>query len=320
MKIKGMPKILLHIHLDGSVRLDTIKELLNNNDIVNNKLLMNKHCQNLNDYLAKFELPIKVMQTKENLLRISEEVALDLKKDNVIYAEIRFAPFFHIKQGLTLDEVIETILEGLKKVSLKTNLILCMMRGMKKEDNLKVINLAIKYRNKGVCGIDLAGAENSYKTKDYEDLFKYASDNNVNFTIHAGEADGIESINSALKFNTKRIGHGIRSIDSQDTIDKLISKKVTLEVCPTSNVDTCIVDVYKNHPIKKLYDKNILITINTDNNTVSNISLTEEYKKIVKYFAFTQKDLYKINLNAINCAFISIEEKDELIEKMKQYR
>lgn len=301
-------KVLLHIHLDGSIRLSTLNELIGK-DVTDEVITTNT--KDLKEYLSKFELPISVMQNKENLERISYELATDLVKDNVIYAEIRFAPFLHTKSGLTLDEVIESVLKGLKKSKLKSNLILCMMRGMDYYDNLEVIDLATKYLNKGVVGIDLAGDELSYKTSDFKQLFSIARMRHIPFTIHAGESDGLDSINSALSFKTKRIGHGIKAIDSVDTVYTLIKKNITLEVCPTSNVDTHVVDSYSNHPVKDLYDLGVRVTINTDNNTVSNINLTKEYEKLLD-LGFTKDDFKKMNIYAIEASFISKEEKDEL--------
>ena len=307
--LKNLPKVELHLHLDGSVRESTASEILGVD--VSNKMQVN-NCKSLSDYLSKFEIPLIVMQSKENLERISYELAVDLKKDNVIYAEIRFCPILHTKSGLSLEEVIDSVLKGLKKAEIKTNLILCMMRNFEEDENKKIIYLAKKYLNKGVVGIDLASDESKYKTQNYERLFDLVKQNNIPFTIHAGEADDYNSVLSAIKFGTKRIGHGVKSVDSIETIQKIINENVTLEVCPTSNVDTCIVNVYKNHPIKKLYDLGVKITVNTDNNTVSNIDLTGEYEKLLLTFNFTEKDFLNFNMNAIDSAFLTNEEKEEL--------
>ena len=313
---KKLKKVELHLHLDGSVRPSTASELLGKN--IETEMIVNSNCQDLNEYLKKFDIPISIMQNKENLERVSYELALDLKKDNIIYAEIRFAPLFHTKKGLTLEEVVESVLKGLKKVDIKTNLILCMMRGMSYVDNEKIIYLAKKYLNNGVCAVDLAGAEAIYKTKDYEELFKLSTKLDIPFTIHAGEADGVESIKSALSFGTKRLGHGVNVVQSKEMTDVLIKENITLEVCPTSNLDTCIVDVYKKHPIKELYDKKMKVTISTDNNTVSNLTLSDEYQKLIDNFNFNENDFYILNLNAIDAAFISETEKEELIEILKK--
>lgn len=311
--IEKLPKVELHIHLDGSIRPSTAAYLLNKGiDDVSNNMIASDKCEDLNEYLTKFDYPEKILQTKENLERVAYELALDLKKDNVIYAEIRFAPLKHIKEGLTLDSVVDSVLDGLSRVNIKTNLILCMMRNDTYSDNLKVIELASKYLNKGVCGIDLAGAEALYKTSSFKELFVMAKKYNIPFTIHSGEADGYDSILAAINFGATRIGHGIRAIEYDDLINLIIDNNILLEVCPTSNVQTNAVDKYTDHPIKKLIDKGVNVSINTDNRTVSNISLNLEYKKLQESFGFTKELFIKTNLNAIEHAFVSLDEKAKL--------
>lgn len=311
--IEKLPKVELHIHLDGSIRPSTAAYLLNKSiEDVSNNMIASDKCEDLNEYLTKFDYPEKILQTKENLERVAYELALDLKKDNVIYAEIRFAPLKHIKEGLTLDSVVDSVLDGLSKVNIKTNLILCMMRNDTYSDNLKVIELASKYLNKGVGGIDLAGAEALYKTSSFKELFVMAKKYNIPFTIHSGEADGYDSILAAINFGVTRIGHGIRAIEYDDLINLIIDNNILLEVCPTSNVQTNAVDKYTDHPIKKLIDKGVNVSINTDNRTVSNISLNLEYKKLQESFGFTKELFIKTNLNAIEHAFVSLDEKAKL--------
>lgn len=309
--IENLKKIELHLHLDGSVRVSTIEELLDKNNL-EKELVVDENTKSLTDYLKKFDLPIKVMQSKENLIRISKELCEDLIKDNVIYAEIRFAPNFHTKEGLSLDEVVSSVLLGLDSKNIKTNLILCMMRGDSYENNKNIIDLAIKYRNKGVCGIDLAGDEAKYPTSLYKDLFSYALENNLNITVHAGEAGTSKEVKDAISYGAKRIGHGIKIINDDEAINLVKEKQIPLEICPTSNVQTCNVDNIMNHPIKKLFDKGILVTINTDNRTVSNTSLNKEYKLLEEYLNFTKEDFIKTSLIAIDKAFLTNEEKQEL--------
>lgn len=315
MNLKNIPKVELHLHLDGSVRLDTASMLTGKSiEEVRSLMIAKEKCHDLNEYLTKFNLANEIMQSQENLTRIAKELVEDLKNDNVIYAEVRFAPLLHTKKGLTGEEVIEAVLLGLKDEDLKVNLILCMMRQFSFEDNLKTIELAIKYLDKGVVAIDLAGAEALYPTANFERLFQIAKDKNIPFTIHAGEADGKDSILSAINFKTKRIGHGVRCIEDKETLDMINKNNITLEVCPTSNIQTDIFENYHDHPIRKLYDMNILVTINVDNMTVSNIDLTQEYEKLVKNFNFTLKDFKKMNINAINASFL----KEELKEKYRK--
>ena len=310
MNLKNIPKVELHLHLDGSVRLDTASMLTGKSiEEVRSLMIAKEKCHDLNEYLTKFNLANEIMQSQENLIRIAKELVEDLKNDNVIYAEVRFAPLLHTKKGLTGEKVIEAVLLGLKDEDLKVNLILCMMRQFNFEDNLKTIELASKYLDKGVVAIDLAGAEALYPTASFEKLFQIAKDKNIPFTIHAGEADGKDSILSAINFKTKRIGHGVRCIEDNETLNIIKKNNITLEVCPTSNIQTGIFENYYDHPIKKLYDMNVLVTINVDNMTVSNIDLTQEYEKLVKIFNLNIEDLKKINLNAIDAAFLTDKEK-----------
>ena len=278
-----LKKIELHLHLDGSISLE-LASVLSGLSIeeLKPKMIAPDKCENLSEYLIKFDFPISLMQTKENLKLIAKELANRLEKQNVIYAEIRFAPMFHTKEGLTYEEIINAVLEGLNSNNnIKTNLVLCMMRGFSKEENLKTIAIAEKYLTKGVCAIDLAGAEDKYPLDEYLELFEIASSKGIPFTIHAGENGEADEVKKAIDVGAKRIGHGIHSIDSIEVLNLIKEKNILLEICPTSNVQTNSVDKYKNHPIKKLYDLGIPLCINTDNSTVSNISLTEEYIKDV---------------------------------------
>ena len=315
--MKNLKKVELHVHLDGSIRPNTISELLNMDleDAINESTLKTK-AESLKEYLDKFDIPLKIMQTKEHLERVSKELAEDLLNDNVIYAEIRFAPNKHLNDGLTLDEVVTSILKGLSKVPIKTNLILCMMRGDSYQENLNVIKLAKKSLNKGVVAIDLAGNEAAYPVMEYQELFAIAKKENIPFTIHAGEGDDSESVKNAIQIGAKRIGHGVRSIEDESTLNLIKDNDITLEVCPKSNLDTNMYASLKDHPIKELWNKGIKITINTDNRTVSNTTLTKTYEELVKTFNFTKEDFIKMNEYAINCAFISKKEKKELLERV----
>jgi len=315
--IDNIPKIELHVHLDGSFDMLLASKLLNE-DISKVKSLMiaNEKCKDLTDYLKMFDVPVSLMQTHDILVKAAEELVCALEKDNVIYAEIRFAPLKHQLKGLSLDDVVLSVLEGLNKnTNVKTNLILCMMRNDSFDDNLKVINLAYKYLNKGVCAVDLAGDEINYDTKDFEELFSLAESKNIPYTIHAGEAGQVSSLKSALDFGAKRIGHGIKCVLDDNIYNYLKNNPIMLELCPTSNYQTNAIDRYCDHPIYKMFKDNINISINTDNRTVSNINLNQEYQKLMNNFSFSRDDFIKINLNAINFSFLSDEEKKDLRDK-----
>lgn len=320
MIVKDMPKIVLHLHLDGSIDMEdaylwakedglkiTKKEL-------EQELQVNDDCHNLNDYLEKFDLPCKLLQTCERLEKTSYHLFLKLSKMNVKYAEVRFAPNKHLAKNLTLDDVVISVINGMNKANVETGImggiILSMMRGDSKEDNIRVINLAQKYLKKGVVAIDLAGAEAIYPTIDYIDLFRYAKIKGIPFTIHAGEAAGVESIKAALDAGAKRIGHGIRAIDDEAIQKIIIDKQVLLEVCMTSNYQTEAVK--GKYPIEKLYNNGIKISINTDNDTVSNIDINKEYTKILNETDLTMDDLGKCNKESIDYIFADQVVKDKL--------
>ena len=308
-----MKKIELHLHLVGSLDIDYAKELVGRN--VYNEMVSSRD-GSLAQYLEKFYLPDELMTDYNVIVEFSYRLAKQLEKEDVIYAEIRFCPTSHNK-NISVDRVITGIREGLSRVpTVKTNLIFCMRRNYSFDENLEIIKLAKKYLGNGCCAIDLVGDEASYETKYFQELFEIARDWNIPFTIHAGEVGSYESVLEAIKFGAKRIGHGIRSIDDNDTIRALIDNNVYLEVCPDSNLDTKAVNSINEHPVKWLDAAGVLITINTDNRTVSDTSLEHEYSLLRNHLGFTDDDILRFNLNAINAAFISDAEKTELRNRL----
>lgn len=316
--LKKLPKVELHIHLDGSVRVKTVAELLKlEEDIVRKQMVCDRNIASLTEYLEKFELPIAVMQTKENLKRITKEVLEDLKEEHVIYVELRFAPLLHIKKGLSQQEVVEAVIEGLEEVKgITCRLILCCMRD-KKVENLETIKVAQKFKNSYVVALDLAGDESRYPTYLFQDLFLKAKKLGIPYTIHAGEASDYHSIEEALLLGASRIGHGVAAIQNQTIMEELYKKHILLEICPQSNVDTKLVSEKQNHPVKQLYS-NCLISINTDNRTVSQITLTKEYEDLIKIFGFTIEDIKQCNLNAICYSFLKQKEKEILKKQIEE--
>lgn len=316
MKMKNIPKIELHVHLDGSLDIELAKQLsLKDDDYIESNLIAKDKCENLNDYLTKFDFPCSLMQSKENLIKVAEALGKNFEEDNVIYAEVRFAPLKHTLEGLSPDLVVESVIEGFSKCKTKVNLILCMMRNDTFSDNLKVINLAEKYFNNGVVAVDLAGAEALYPTEDFIELFSIARAKDIPYTIHAGEAAGCESINSAIEAHTNRIGHGIRCIEDENTMNLIKKNDILLEICPTSNVQTNVVKDMKSHPIKKIIDSGIKVSINTDNRTVSNTTLTKEYELLINEVGLSELDIIKTNIDAISYSFLSLEDKKYLVDK-----
>lgn len=309
-----MPKVELHMHFDGSIPIETLVELsgLSYDEVYNQAVSIND--SELTDYLKRFDFINKYLQTKENLEKASFALGKELERENVIYAEVRFAPLLHTHEGLTPEEVIEAIKTGFSKCSVKVNLILCMIRGMELADNKKVIELAKKYRNTGVVAIDLAGDEKNYPFTMYSSLFDECKNIGIPVTIHAGEV--LKRDIKDVIFYTKRIGHGIKIANDLELINLVKDNDILLEVCPNSNIDTHNAPDYTHHPIKELYSL-VKVCVNTDNRLVSNITLTEEYNGLVNILDFTIDDLIKMNLNAIDYAFLSEIEKEELRKKIK---
>lgn len=326
-KIEEIPKVVLHLHLDGSLRPETVYNWLKEKgkdvtlEQVQKDLMVDKDCRDLNEYLEKFDLPLQVLQTEAHIEQATYELFEDLAKQNVIYAEVRFAPILHTNEGLEYDKIVEAAIKGMNKAKEKFyidgNLILCCMRG---EDSiirsLQTVATAKKYSNKGVGALDLAGAEALYPTKNYKSLFEIAKNANIPFTIHAGEAAGAESIKTALEFGAKRIGHGVRCLEDKSLVKELIQKEIPLEVCPISNLQTRATG--EKHPIEELYRLGIKTTISPDNNTVSNTDIIEEYKWILENTHLTIEDLRKMNINAIRGAFITPQKKAQLIVKLTE--
>lgn len=316
-KIFNMPKVELHLHLDGSLSIDLLQELSGLTEEEIRGKAISHNSDSLSSYLKCFDFINQYLQTEEALEMASYDLVQRLEKENVIYAEIRFAPILHTNNGLLLDEVVEAVLRGLNKGRIKTNLILCLKRGDSKENNYEIIKLANKYLGKGVCAVDLVGDEDHYPFVNYKSLFNTCRGACIPFTIHAGET-GIRDLYEVIHY-TKRIGHGIKCVDDNNLVQKIIDRNVLLEVCPNSNIDTKNALNYSSHPIKKLYDLGVKVCINTDNTLVSDITLNEEYYNLYHYFNFTIDDFKRMNIYALEKAFISDEERGKLIDIINKY-
>jgi adenosine deaminase len=306
-KILEMPKVELHLHLDGSVSTYLLEKWsgLSREEVI--EKVVSKNDVSLKEYLDHFDFVNEFLQTKENLELASYTLGKELEKENVIYAEVRFAPTIHTKKGLTLDEIVDAILLGFSNCNIKVNLILCMIRGATEEDNYKVVELANRYLGKGVVAVDLAGDEEHIPFTDSKYFFNICKTAGIPTTIHAGEVL-TRDIPEIIPY-TKRIGHGIKISDNLELMDLVKKNDMLLEVCPNSNIDTKNISSYQDHPVKKIYDYGIKVCINTDNRTVSDITLTDEYCNLINNLGFTYDDLMIMNLNAIDGAFITLEDK-----------
>ena len=324
MKTPGL--IDLHLHLDGSLSVKSVKELaaLQNIEIPENEeellklLRINDDCRDLTEYLEKFAFPGKLLHTKEALSLSVYNLCEELKEQGLIHAEIRFAPQLHTHKGLSQTEVVEAAIEGLNKSDFSAGLILCCMRGNDNhEENLETVKIAKGFLGKGVVSVDIAGAEALFPTENFADLFALARELEIPFTIHAGEADGPKSVWKALEYGTKRLGHGVRSLEDPELIEKIVAEGITLELCPTSNLHTCMFPCIEEYPLRKLMEAGVKITVNTDNMTVSNVTLDSEFKKLIAAFDLTDDEIKNIARNSVGACFADEETKKILLEKIE---
>lgn len=317
----------LHLHLDGSLSPEAIIEVAKEENIslptCNTKELKKylevpENCASLNEYLTKFEIPGLVLQTKNGLRKCTLDLLKRLSQDGLKYVEIRMAPQLSTAKGLSQEEVVDTLVETLKEgkalYSIKSNLILCMMRGENNyKQNNETIDVCKKFLNKGVVAMDLAGAEALFPNEMFIELFKKINENHIPFTIHCGEASGAESVKSALALNPARIGHGVHSIEDESVMEELVKRQIPLEICPKSNLDTKTVKSFKELPIKEFFLRNIVVTINTDDMSVSNTTLKNEYRILSEELGMYDSMLRRIAANTIRSAFLSDKEKEELL-------
>ena len=327
MKFKNLPKIELHIHLDCSLSYETVKRLRPDTTIddFNNNYKASKSCSSLKQYIKCADNAISLMQSKESLELVMEDFFNQLIEDNVIYCEIRFAPLLHTEEGLNSREVLNIICNSMnilsKESGIITGLILCTLRHYSKEQSMETVKLAEEFKGKGVLGFDIAADEAGYPLDNHIDAFKYAIQNDINCTAHAGEAKGPESIWETIdKLKVKRIGHGVKCIKDPKLVKVLSENNYHLEVCVSSNIKTKTFNKIEDHPISQINKSSISMSINTDGRTISDTDLTNEYELISKKFGWSIEEFKKCNLEAIKHAFISDEIKTLLTHKInKEY-
>ncbi|MDT0440110.1 MULTISPECIES: adenosine deaminase [Streptomyces] len=335
--LRRLPKAVLHDHLDGGLRPATVVEL---SAAIGHRLPTTDpdelaawyfdaaNSGDLVRYIATFEHTLAVMQSREGLLRTTEEYVLDLAADGVVYAEVRYAPELMVNGGLSLAEVVETVQEGLAAgmaraaaagTPVRVGTLLC---GMRMFDRVReAADLAVAFRDSGVVGFDIAGAEDGFPPADHLDAFEHLRRESVPFTIHAGEAHGLPSIHQALQVcGAQRIGHGVRI--TEDIVDGKLGRlagwvrdrRIALEMCPTSNLQTGAATSIAEHPITALKDLGFRVTLNTDNRLVSGTTMTREMSLLVEHAGWTARDLRTVTVNALKSAFLPYDERTALIE------
>ncbi len=343
-QIRKAPKVLLHDHLDGGLRPQTIIDIaqeigyekLPTHNATELATWFREACDSgsLVRYLETFSHTIAVMQTRENIIRVARECALDLARDGVVYAEVRGAPELFTEQGLSLSDVIEATLEGYRQgeaqadsegLHIRVESLLCGMRQNNRSQ--EVAELVVKYRNKGVVGFDIAGPEDGFPPSVQKNSFDYLRHENAHFTIHAGEAYGLPSIWEAIQLcGAERLGHGVRIIDDIDMsgltpkLGLLASyvrdRRIPLELCPTSNLQTGAAKNIGEHPIGILTKLRFRVTLNTDNRLMSQTSMSQEMEQVVKAFKWDLAELQRVTINAMKSAFIPYPERLVIIEQV----
>ena len=331
------PKAELHLHLDGSIPPETMWELAKKEhaelptatlEEFRTWLKVTSDCSSVNEYLERFELPLQLLQKKENLSLVTESLIDVLAGQGYGLAEIRFAPQLHLRNGLTQRDAVEAVLAGqeaeLKKhPSLKTGILLCAMsigqETLNMAENLETVRLTKEFLGKGVVGCDLAGAEGIVPLRSFHPVFDLARELNVPFTCHAGDSQGSDTIKDALDFGTKRIGHGHHLYDAPELWQQVRDSGVTLEICPTSNIQCKTQPSYALHPAKKLFDAGIRVTISTDNMVLAAVTLEDEYDHCAREMGFSRADLIRMNLYAAEASFLPEAEKAGLMDRLQQF-
>ena len=317
---KNLPKIELHLHLDCSLSFKVVQQIdpsISESEY-QNEFIAPIGCTGLSDYIARASRGIDLMQTKENLQLVTLDLFRQLKEDNVIYAEIRFAPLLHLKEGLKPAEVVHAVNfaaeEGVKKYGVEASIILCTLRHYSEEESMETIKLAEAFKGSLVRGFDIAADEAGYPVDNHIVAFQYAKEIGIPCTAHAGEAKGASSVWETLNhFSPQRIGHGIRSAEDPALLTHLRKNNIHLEVCPTSNILTKVFQKIEDHNIDKLFNENISLSINTDGRTISNVSLEDEYNTLKRVFNWELSHFKKCNIEALNHSFTTNCVKEKLL-------
>jgi len=324
--LQRLPKTDLHCHLDGSLRLDTVLELARKQHVklptfdrgaLYDMLYAGEHVTSLDDYLRAFDITLSVMQTEEGLERSAYELAEDAWKENVRYIEVRYSPLLHLRSGLRPAQVVEAVLRGLRNAKrqfgIRYGVILCAIRTLSAEQSLRIAELCVAFKNRGVVGFDLAGSEVNNPAKVHRMAFQLVIDNNINCTAHAGESFGPDSVHQAIhKCGAHRIGHGTRLVENGDLLNYVNDHRIPIEVCPSSNVQTRAANSWETHPVDFFVDYGVRVTINTDNRLMSDTTVTKELYLCAKHYGWSLQTIKEIIIAGFKSAFMPYREKADL--------
>jgi adenosine deaminase len=330
--IQQLPKTDLHCHLDGSLRLDTVLELARNQRVplptfdrgeLRQILVAGDQVASLDDYLRAFDITLSVLQVEDALERAAYELAEDAWRENVRYLEVRYSPLLHTRQGLRPAQVVEAVLRGLRHakraLGIRYGVILCAIRTLGPESSLRIAELCIAFKNRGVVGFDLAGSEVGNPAKVHKHAFQLVVDNNINCTAHAGESFGPDSVHQAIhKCGAHRIGHGTRLIESGDLLNYVNDHRIPLEVCPSSNLQTRAATSWDTHPVDFFVDYGLRVTINTDNRLMSDTTVTRELQLCHQHYGWSLQTIKEIIIAGFKSAFMPYREKADLIAEVSR--
>ena len=326
--LRQLPKAELHCHLDGSVRPETLLDLAREQGVKMPRAdaaalrdyMLVSDAKSLEDYLKRFETTLSVMQTAPALERIAYELVEDAHRDGVLYLETRFSPVLNVKGGLKAHDVVDAVLKGLKRaeseLGVVARLIICGLRHLDPGVSLSLAQLAVAYRDKGVVGFDLAGGEKGHPAGKHREAFKHARTHDMACTCHAGEGDGAESIREAIHVcGASRVGHGTRLFEDTSLMEFVNDRRIPVEICITSNVQTRATTSYDKHPVRQYFDAGLNVVLNTDNRLMSGITLTDEYARAAADLKFTLDELGRVALNGFESAFLHAKERATLVER-----
>jgi len=316
--IRRLPKTDLHCHLDGCLRPRTVLELARAQGVklptqelakLTRLLTAGKHTRSLGDYLGIFDITLSVMQEKEALYRVAYELAEDAAAENVCHLEVRYSPILHRKRKLAFEEIVETVVAGLReagsKYGMTTGVIICGIRSMDPRFSLALAELAVAYKGRGVLAFDLAGQEKDYPAKAHRAAFELILKNNINSTVHAGEAFGPASISQALHYcGAHRIGHGTQLREDSDLLQYVNDHRIPLEMCLSSNLQTGAVRNLREHPLGSYFRQGLRVTVNTDSRLVSDTTVTDEILLAARAFRLSPYEIKRLIINGFKSSFL----------------
>jgi len=318
------PKVELHLHLDCSLSYEVVQLLKPSvtPEEYNRSFIAPPKCPDLADYITRAIKGSELMQSEEQLRLVIMDLFKQLKSDNVLYAEIRFAPLLHTMKGLTPDEVImaanEATKEGIKKYGVDAGIILCTLRHFSEDQSMETAELVRKYKGTHIVGFDIAADEAGFPIDNHIEAFQFAKAHEIHCTAHAGEAKGAESVWEILKnFRPSRIGHGVRSAEDKKLLSYLKENNIHLEVCPTSNIQVNVFNKIEDHTADAIYNAGVSMSINTDARTISNVTLADEYQLLERIFNWNKEHFRKCNLEAIDHSFATPDVKKKLRKRIE---